>query len=271
MLTRDEKNKTDKVAQSRRVGTISESLEDYLETIFELIEEREVARVKDIAERRDVRMSSVTDALRRLKKQGLVNYRAREVVEFTPAGAELARKVIQRHEFLKRFLTDILQVDPATAEEDACAIEHHISSKTLGRLAACYQFLSTCPRVTEDILQEMRNCCTGDFRSSDPPAVVRARPLVEDGWESAAPAGPATQPVFRLSELLPGERGRVVGLRAQSSIRLRLVEMGVLPNVFVEMEGKAPLGDPIRIKLRGYRLSLRGEEADSIMVVREAA
>ncbi|MCP4583922.1 MAG: metal-dependent transcriptional regulator [candidate division Zixibacteria bacterium] len=126
---------TDK--ESPLIGELSESLEDYIEIIYNLIEAHKIARVRDIARAKDVKMSSVVSALKRLDQAGLVNYEAREFVELTESGRDLAARLLKRHNFLTRFLVDVLSVDPETAENDACQMEHAISSETMNRL---YEF-----------------------------------------------------------------------------------------------------------------------------------
>ena len=73
-------------------------------------------------------------------------------------------------------------------------------------------------------------------------------------------------PVKRLSELKRGEKSRIVKIGGGGGLRRRLLDMGLVPGSEVEMERVAPLGDPIEIKVKGYNLSLRKEEADSIEV-----
>jgi len=73
-------------------------------------------------------------------------------------------------------------------------------------------------------------------------------------------------PVKRLSELKRGEKGRIVKIGGGGGLRRRLLDMGLVSGSEVEMERVAPLGDPIEIKVKGYNLSLRKEEADSIQV-----
>ena len=69
-----------------------------------------------------------------------------------------------------------------------------------------------------------------------------------------------------LSEVKPGGKGRIVKIRGRSNANRRIVEMGVTTGAVVEVERVAPLGDPIEIKVRGYHLSLRKEEAEGIFV-----
>ena len=69
----------------------------------------------------------------------------------------------------------------------------------------------------------------------------------------------------RLSELVPGQKA-VIHSFENDEIFLKLMEMGCVPGEEVLMEMQAPLGDPISIKVAGYQLSLRLEEAESIIV-----
>jgi len=127
-----------------QIGALSESLEDYLEVIFQLVQEKKVARVRDIAARKGVKMSSVVGALRRLSAAELIHYRAREFVELTDAGEELARLVLARHEFLTRFFVDILGVDEEQAENEACSVEHVLSPDTMVRMRRFARYVEHC-------------------------------------------------------------------------------------------------------------------------------
>ncbi len=69
-----------------------------------------------------------------------------------------------------------------------------------------------------------------------------------------------------LTELKPGEKGRIVKIGGTGSIHQRLLDMGLVSGSEVEMQRVAPLGDPIEIRVKGYNLSLRKEEAASIQV-----
>ena len=73
-------------------------------------------------------------------------------------------------------------------------------------------------------------------------------------------------PVFTLDKLTPGESGRVVQIRGRGPIRRRLVDMGLTPGAVIDMVKTSPLGDPVEYRLRGYHLSLRKSEAQTIEV-----
>ena len=69
-----------------------------------------------------------------------------------------------------------------------------------------------------------------------------------------------------LSELKPGQRAKITKISAKGSVRRRILDMGVVRGADIEMERVAPLGDPIEVKIKGYHLSLRKEEASNIYV-----
>lgn len=73
-----------------------------------------------------------------------------------------------------------------------------------------------------------------------------------------------------LTELSPGQSGRVQRVEGQGAIRQRLQEMGLIRGTTVQFVRVAPLGDPIEIRVRGYHLSLRRQEAEAIFVECEA-
>jgi Fe2+ transport system protein FeoA len=73
-------------------------------------------------------------------------------------------------------------------------------------------------------------------------------------------------PVKPLNQLKPKEKGKIVRLGGGGALRRRSLDMGVIPGAEVEVERVAPMGDPIEIKIKGYHLSLRKEEAANIYV-----
>ena len=69
-----------------------------------------------------------------------------------------------------------------------------------------------------------------------------------------------------LRELRPGEKGRITRISGGGSVYRRILDMGIVKGAEVEMERVAPLGDPVEVKIKGYHLSLRKDEAASIYV-----
>ncbi|MBU0514085.1 MAG: ferrous iron transport protein A [Proteobacteria bacterium] len=83
--------------------------------------------------------------------------------------------------------------------------------------------------------------------------------------------GRARCPACSLRGLEPGERGVIDSLGAMGELGRRLRDMGLVPGTPIEMVGRAPLRDPVQIKVRGSNLALRNNEADHILVTRPQA
>ena len=112
---------------------LTESLEDYLEVIAELIERDGHAHTKEISERMQVKMPSVTGALRQLEKLNCIIYNSRYPVQLTPLGESIAREVIHRHKVLKTFFGNILGLPPEIASATACHLEHVVDADIAAR------------------------------------------------------------------------------------------------------------------------------------------
>ena len=112
---------------------LTESLEDYLEAIAELIEVEGHAHAKEIAAKLNVKMPSVTGALRQLEKMGCIVYNTHYPVQLTAKGRLIARDVIRRHGILKRFFSEILGLPQDKASETACRLEHIVDADTIRR------------------------------------------------------------------------------------------------------------------------------------------
>ncbi len=114
---------------------MTQSLEDYLESVSFLAEEHEgQVRITDIAERLHVSKPSVVNAMRSLEDQGYVTYEHYGTISLTKAGKSKAELIRDRHTVLTKFLNKILGVALETAEIDACKIEHVLSEDTLRKL-----------------------------------------------------------------------------------------------------------------------------------------
>ncbi len=138
---------------------LSASLEDYIEAIYHIITEKQVARGRDISKRLAVSGASVTEALRALAKKGLINYAPYEVITMTEEGQCVAEDVIRRHNALKQFFTDVLAIEESLAEQGACRIEHTAPQKIINRMVEFIKFLEVCPRGGKDLISGFANFC----------------------------------------------------------------------------------------------------------------
>lgn len=113
---------------------INEANENYLEAIL-ILEEKDVqVRMSDIAKLLNVSKPSVNKAMGVLKESGYILQQRYGTILLTEEGRKYAEKVYQRHKLFKRFFIEVLHVEEAVAEEEACHMEHCISDSTMEKL-----------------------------------------------------------------------------------------------------------------------------------------
>ena len=112
---------------------IHQSAEDYLETILILKERNHIVRSIDIANEMNFSKPSVSVAMKNLRENGYIEVSNEGFISLLPPGQEIAEKIYERHTLLTDWLVS-LGVDAHTAAEDACRIEHCISSESFSAL-----------------------------------------------------------------------------------------------------------------------------------------
>ena len=246
---------------------LSATLEDYLEAISRLIAEKGVARVRDIATALSVHKSTVTAALKSLGEKGLVNYSPYEVVTVTSQGRKVAKDILGRHRLIRRFLVDVLLLDEDMTDANACRMEHVMDEEVLERLSLFGEFVKQCPRAGEEWLGKFRYYF--EHGGEPPRDESTLREWVEGlkmTLSEREEEGGKRPTMTTLEKLKTGQKGTIVRVGSAGPIKRRIVDMGVVRGTPVEVIKVAPLGDPIEIKVKGYNLSLRKEEAAAITV-----
>ena len=243
---------------------LSASLEDYLEAIFRIVQEKQAARAKDIGKHLEVSRSSVTGALHALADRELINYAPYDVITLTDKGQALAEDVVRRHEVLRDFFVKVLTADAKEAEAAACSMEHSIPETILERFMEFVEFVERCPRGGSKWIKGFGYYCEHGEKAGNCEKCVQ---LVLDEVRSKSVKELAeTQEQMSLAEIKPGGKAAIVRIAGSGSIRRRLLDMGATAGTLVEVERVAPLGDPIEVKIKGYHLTLRKEEAKRIEV-----
>ncbi len=120
---------------------ITPSMEDYLGAIYDLRRGKMVVRVRDIAKKLGVKMPAVSNMLKALGKRALIKYEKYEYVRLTRKGSDVGSDIDQRHQIVKKFLTDILKVDFDQADEEAYRMRHAVSPPTLERFVDLMVFI----------------------------------------------------------------------------------------------------------------------------------
>ncbi|MFC4711367.1 transcriptional regulator MntR [Planococcus dechangensis] len=126
------------------------SMEDHIEIIYSLIEQKGYARVSDIAEALSVLPSSVTKMVQKLDKDGYLIYERYRGLILTPKGQKLGKRLLQRHDLLEQFLR-LIGVEESKIYEDVEGIEHHLSWNSIDRIADLVQLLEEDPEVAKKL------------------------------------------------------------------------------------------------------------------------
>jgi DtxR family Mn-dependent transcriptional regulator len=218
---------------------ISSSLEDYLEAIAEIIDRNQHAHSKDIAEKLGVSTPSVSNALQALAARSLIRYRPHSPVTLTARGLKLANVIRHRHAVMKKFFAGILKLSDSEADDFACKAEHILTEKYIERFVALADAI------------ESRSDCGG----------------LRDYLEQYLPTlGVAENDLVSLDQLPLGREAMVVNISENLPGLKKFADLGLVHGSILQMEGRAPFGDLIRIRVMESRLSMREKDATNIWV-----
>jgi len=216
---------------------LSEAMEDYLEAIFNLIKENGSARVTDIANSLGIAASSVNQGLKKLNDQGLIEQEKYGPIKLSQSGVRAAEKINCKHQILYLFLHEIIGVNSEIADQDACSIEHALSQESFEKMI---NYL-----IENNYIKE-QNCAFKFIENKEEMKMAAAEVM--------------------LDQIKVGSKAEVVKIKSKGRLKRKLMDMGLNRGARVEVKGKAPMGDPSEIKVRGYSLSLRQDEAAEILV-----
>lgn len=130
----------------------SESTEDHLERIQELVERKGYARVSDIAATLGLSRSAVSNMVRRLARRGFVNYEKYRGFSLTKEGRAVANHIKVRHQTLAELL-QLLGLPRETVEEEVEVIEHHLRPETLKVFSRLVRFWQAYPEQLRTFLE----------------------------------------------------------------------------------------------------------------------
>lgn len=240
------------------LSTLSSAMEDYLEAIYHLEQEHRIARVRDIADRLSVKMSSVSSALRILNSRGLIRYDPHQFIILTELGMKQAEDIVRKHEVLKRFLSRVLRIEDSASEDNACRIEHHLDPEVIERLVRFLEFMEMCPVDQTrwvDGMAESCDDCGPCLEKAGGKVLNRARA------QEAALAGGMT-----LAEAIPGSQVIIDSVKSPNKLPKIIAEENIDSGVIVEIEKRDTDSGNLWVNIKGYHLSLAQEEASKIFV-----
>ena len=134
---------------------LSESLEDYLEAIYNEILKKNEAKVTDISNILNVKKASVTGALNSHKNKGLINYEPYSAITLTKLGEKLAADIIQKHKVMSEFLENILNLPKDEAIENACKMEHIMSETMFNRMTKFSVFIQELCKTNPELKEKI--------------------------------------------------------------------------------------------------------------------
>ena len=126
------------------------SMEDYIEQIYILIEEKGYARVSDIAENLSVHPSSVTKMVQKLDQEKYLIYEKYRGLVLTPNGKKVGKRLVYRHELLEQMLR-LIGVEEENIYRDVEGIEHHLSWNSIDRIYDLVEYFEEQPKRVEDL------------------------------------------------------------------------------------------------------------------------
>ncbi len=212
----------------------SQSIEEYLEAIFKLERTPDGATVGRLAGELGVAPPSVSEMVARMGVDGLLARGAAGEIVLSAEGTLEAARLVRRHRLSERFLVDYLAMPWDEVHDEACKFEHVLSAEVEARLA--------------EQLGNPRTCPHGNAIPD------------EDGTLREEPAKP-------LVDLKPGERSTITRISDERPDLLHyLGTLGLLPETSIAVEGVAPFGGPLLVRVAGAQYALGREVAGKIFV-----
>ena len=213
---------------------LSKTVEEYLETIYNMSAENEVVIGARLAKKFDVSAPTVTEMLKRLVRDGYVEMDNKRQVTLTDAGNQAAEAVLRRHRLTERFLADMLGLQWHQVHEEAGRLEHFISGAVEERVIASLNNPTTCPHG-----------------NPIPGSVPSARTYLKD------------QGAIRLSTLANGEKAAVLLISEvvedEEGLILYLHEKGLTPGTLLTVLSQ-DVGNTSDNQQEDFRLEVAGRE-----------
>jgi DtxR family Mn-dependent transcriptional regulator len=142
---------------------LSARAEDYLRTVYEIIQWKGYVRIKDVAGKLSVQPSTAVEMMKKLHKSGFVVYEKYGGTILTPHGREIAEAVKNRHDTFRKFL-EIILVPKDIALKDAHILEHQLDPRTILQFTKFVEFVTSAsaskhPKFVERWLEQFKRYC----------------------------------------------------------------------------------------------------------------
>jgi len=209
--------------------------EDYLINILRITENGGVAKTTDLSRRLDVSPASVSEMIKVLDSEGLVNYEKYRGVTLTEEGMHQARLIRKRHHVLESFLMEYLDLDHDTAHEEACKMEHAISDESA---------IKMCQMMGSRIDDDCKSCKQPCKAVSDESKVI-----------------------VSLNTMSKDQNGMITYIKSDDAAMVRkIVSIGIVPGKDVTLDSIISDGGPRMIIIGDKSMVVDYEMAKSIFV-----
>ncbi len=165
-------------------------MEDYLERIYQLMQEKGYARVVDIASLLKVQSPSVTRMIQKLADEDLLQYEKYRGIVLTPKGEEIGRAIKRRHKGLSEFLRMIGVEDERVIWKDVEGIEHHVSPATMEAIRTLVHFFQENGHCHDQLVAFRRAHVPQHGQHHQPPRRDDVGDAGDGGEDGAAEATP---------------------------------------------------------------------------------
>ena len=217
----------------------TDSVQEYLEAIHAFNETGEPAKTTELAEKLAVSPPSVTEMLKRLAEDGLVEYEPYKGATLTGKGMAYAERIVRKHRLLERYLHDSLGLKREKVHDEACRLEHSLSDDVADAMCRALDQPATCP----------------DDHNPIPPCSLEVKDC-DDCVAARKKANDRPRLVTQLSNLRTGEEAVVAFVRAGNGAYKRLLDMGLTQGTRLRVVNVAPFKGPVEIAVRDTRLAL---------------
>jgi DtxR family Mn-dependent transcriptional regulator len=210
--------------------------EDYLINILRLTEGENATKTTELANYMNVSPASVTEMLKVLASEGLVEYERYHGVKLTEEGLSYARLIRKKHHVLEDFLINVLNVDSNTAHNEACRMEHVLSEESA---------IKICQMMGAHVDSDCQSCSTPCKAASS------------EGMHITT----------SLSDLNPGEHGVISHLKnTDSKIIKKLIMMGFIPGREIALDSSLPEENMTVVNVEDSVVALTADLASSVYI-----
>lgn len=214
---------------------VSENIEEYLESIWELTQDGAPARTTDIAKEMNVTPASVTEMMQKLDSSGYITYEKYKGAMLTEKGLAIGAHIKRKHRLLERFLFDVLGIEKEKVHDEACRLEHMLSDESEKRISEMMNHPTHCP--DGDPIPNM-----DELRDSNESSTV-------------------------LSRLDEGTEGVITHLSCKDPKKIRrIIAMGFVPERRIKVEERLPMNGPVLVQIGDCRIALAREYAEMVFV-----